>query len=255
MNLGGDFYTMTFIPDEKVKITYAPSFGVAMIPKNQRAQTEAYLKRIDYISVRESDGVRIVEELTGRNVQQVVDPTILIDRAVWDQKKGDRLVKEKYIFCYFISPNPAYRDFARRLAQKAGLKLVVIPHVDEFVKADLGFGEIVPKGVGPLQFVNLISYASYVCTDSFHGSVFSTLYERPFFTFSRYASDGADSTNSRLYSYLKLIGMEERMYKPDHEILNEDLKIPDFTGAKVNLEKMRMKSKNYLLTALDSVRS
>ena len=112
-----------------------------------------------------------------------------------------------------------------------------------------------PKGVGPLQFVNLISYASYVCTDSFHGSVFSTLYERPFFTFSRYTGDGADSTNSRLYSYLKLIGMEERLYKPDHEILNEDLKTPDFTGAKVNLEKMRMKSKNYLLTALDSVRS
>lgn len=255
MNLGGDFYTMTFIPDDKVKITYAPSFGVAKIPEKQKAQTKAYLKRIDYISVRESDGVRIVKELTGRQVQQVVDPTILIDRAVWDKKKGERIIKENYIFCYFISANPAYRAFAQRLAQKTGLKLVVIPHVDEYVKADQCFGDIVPEGVGPLQFVNLISDASYVCTDSFHGSVFSTLYERPFFTFCRYSSNGADSTNSRLYSYLKMIGMENRMYKADHEIIDDDLIAPDFSEAKANLEKMRKESMDYLFGALGSVRS
>lgn len=255
MNLGGDFYTMTFIPDDKMKITYASSFGVAKIPENQKAQTKEYLKRIDYISVRESDGVRIVKELTGRKVQQVVDPTILIDRAVWDKKKGDRIIQENYIFCYFISPNPAYRIFALRLAQKTGLKLVVIPHVDEYVKADQGFGDIVPESVGPLQFVNLVSDASYVCTDSFHGSVFSTLYERPFFTFCRYSANGADSTNSRLYSYLKMIGMENRMYKADHEIVDEDLAVPDFTKAKANLERMRKESMDYLLGALDSVRS
>ena len=255
MNLGGDFYTMTFIPDDKIKIAYAPSFGVANIPKNQKRQTSEYLKRIDYISVRESDGVRIVRELTGRQVQQVVDPTILIDRTVWDKKRGVRLIQEDYIFCYFISANSAYRHFALQLAQKTGLKIVVLPHVDEFVQADQGFGDIVPEGVGPLQFVNLVSYASYVCTDSFHGSVFSTLYERPFFTFSRYASDGADSTNSRLCSYLNLIGMENRMYRADYVLKDKDLDIPDFTEAKIILEKMRKKSEDYLFGALNVVRS
>lgn len=253
MNLGGDFYTMTFIPDNKVKITYAPSFGVAKIPDNQKVKTKQYLQRIDYISVRESDGTRIVKELTGRDVQQVVDPTILVDRTVWDEKRGERLIKDNYIFCYFISANAAYRAFAQRLAEKTGLKLVAIPHVDEFVKADQGFGDIVPENVGPLQFVNLISNASYVCTDSFHGSVFSTLYERPFFTFSRYSGDGADSTNSRLYSYLKLIDMENRMYKADHTIVESDLVPPDFSTAKANIEKMRKESKKYLFNALDSV--
>lgn len=253
MNLGGDFYTMTFIPDDKVKITYAPSFGVSEIPDSQKAKTKQYLQRIDYISVRESDGVRIVKELTGRDVQQVVDPTILVDRTVWDEKKGNRIIDDDYIFCYFISANPAYRAFAKRLAEKTGQKLVVIPHVDEFVKADQGFGDIIPKGVGPLQFVNLISNASYVCTDSFHGSVFSTLYERPFFTFSRYSGDGADSTNSRLYSYLKLIEMEDRMYQANHEIAESDLLMPDFTIAKANLEKMRKESSKYLFDALNSV--
>lgn len=253
MNLGGDFYTMTFVPDNKKKITYAPSFGVSQIPRSQIEKTRDYLQRIDHISVRETDGVRIVKELTGRDVPQVVDPTILVDRSVWDEQKGDRIIAEDYILCYFISSNEKYREFAKQLAKKTGKKIVAIPHVDEFVSSDERFGDIVPTNIGPLQFVNLISNAAYVCTDSFHGSVFSTLYERPFFTFSRYNSDGADSTNSRLYSYLKLIGMENRMYKAEQELTNNDLLTPDFTSAKQKLNKIRSDSEKYLFRALDSV--
>ena len=253
MNLGADFYTMTFVPDNKKKITYAPSFGVSQIPRSQIEKTRDYLQRIDHISVRETDGVRIVKELTGRDVPQVVDPTILVDRSVWDEQKGDRIIAEDYILCYFISSNEKYREFAKQLAKKTGKKIVAIPHVDEFVSSDERFGDIVPTNIGPLQFVNLISNAAYVCTDSFHGSVFSTLYERPFFTFSRYNSDGADSTNSRLYSYLKLIGMENRMYKAEQELTNNDLLTPDFTSAKQKLNKIRSDSEKYLFRALDSV--
>lgn len=252
MNLGGDFFTMTFIPEQQKKITYAPSFGVSEIPENQKKATATYLKRIDYISVRESNGVKIVKELTGRDVPQVVDPTILLDKAVWDRKKGERIIKENYIFCYFISNNKAYRDYAKRLSERTGLKIACIPHVDEYVKADVGFGDIVLQYVGPLEFVNLISSASYVCTDSFHGSVFSTLYERPFFTFSRYYGESADSTNSRLYSFLSLIGMEGRMCKADTVIEEEDLLTPDFSKAKEKLAVSRKASIEYLKYALQN---
>ncbi len=247
MNLGGDFFTMTFIPDSVKKVTYAPSFGVSEIPKNQQAKTAAYLTRIDHISVREKDGARIVKELTGRDVPTVVDPTILLDRSVWDSKTTERLVKEPYIFCYFISTNPAYRTFAKRLAEKTGLKLVAIPHVDEYVKADSGFGDMVPQGIGPLESVNLIRNAAYVCTDSFHGSVFSTLYHRHFFTFSRYAKEGGDSTNSRLYSFLEMIGLEDRLTDPQAEI---DLHEINFANADGRLAQMREQSENYLKAAL-----
>ncbi len=255
MNLGGDFYTMMFIPDSKVKITYAPSFGVARIPSAQIEKTKKYLSRIDYISVRETDGIRIVGELTGRKVPQVVDPTILIDRAVWDELKGkEKLIKEKYIFCYFISTNATYRNFAKRLSRKTLLKIVSIPHVDEFVRADVDFGDIVPEGVGPAQFVNLISNAEYVCTDSFHGTVFSTLYEVPFFTFSRYSGDGKDSTNSRLYSFLKLIDMEERLYSGEADITDKDLRVINFEKAKKNLDSLRKNSEDYLSDAFKAIK-
>lgn len=251
MNLGGDFYTMTFIPDAKLKITYAPSFGVSNIPKKQREKTRAYLDRIEYISVREKDGVNIVKELTGREVTMVVDPTILIDRKVWDEKKGERLVKEDYIFCYYISDNAEYRKFAQRLSEKTGLRLVSIPHVDEYVKADDGFGDVELKNVGPIEFVNLVSNAEYVCTDSFHGTVFSTLYQRTFFTFSRYINDNGDSTNSRLYSFLELIDMRERMYRPDHVLTSEDLETLDFTLAYKNIFELRNSSMEYLMNSLN----
>lgn len=255
MNLGGDFYTMTFIPENKRKIAYAPSFGVSTIPDNQRKKTQNYLKRIDYISVRESDGVKIVKELIDRDVQQVVDPTILVDKTIWDREKGSkRIVNEKYIFCYFISTNAEYRNFAKELSNKTRLKIVALPHIDEFVKADVEFSDINPRGVGPLQFVNLISNAEYVCTDSFHGTVFSVLYERPFFTFNRYNKEGGESTNSRLYSFLKLIHMEDRMYSANANLTNVNLEAPDFSDAKKSLQLLRLQSKKYLEDALMSIR-
>lgn len=255
MNLGGDFYTMSFIPDNKMKIAYAPSFGVSEIPSGQKRKTRNYLSRINYISVRESDGVKIVNEMIGRKVPQVVDPTILIDRSVWDEIRGNEaIIKEKYIFCYFISANPEYRDFATRLSQKVKMKIVSIPHVDEYVKADVDFGDIVPENIGPAQFVNLISNAEYVCTDSFHGTVFSTLYEIPFFVFSRYSGEGKDSTNSRLYSFLKTIDMETRLYSGKSEVEDKDLALIDFYQSKINLEKLKKKSEDYLTTAIANIK-
>lgn len=251
MNLGGDYFTMTFIPDNKKKITYAPSFGVSVIPEYQRKKTAQYLKRIDCISVRELSGQKIVKQLTGRTAQVVVDPTMLVDKSRWDELRGDRIVKEPYIMCYFISTNPNHRIFAKRLAKKTGLKIVTIPHVDEFVKADVNFGDIVPSGVGPAQFINLISNAEYVCTDSFHATVFSVLYERKFFTFNRFAQQTSASTNSRLTSILKILGLESRMTDSKRKITNEDLKEIDFTDSIKKLNSMRKKSEEYLINSLE----
>ncbi len=251
MNLGGDFYTMTFIPDDIKKITYAPSFGVERIQDNQIKKTADYLNRIDYISVREDVGCKIIKDLTKRDVPMVVDPTILMEREKWDEILGERIVPEDYIFCYFISQIEAYRKFAKKLAGKTGLTIVTIPHVDEYVKSDVGLGDLPLRSIGPKEFINLISNARYVCTDSFHGTVFSTLYQKTFFTFSRYVGDDVNSTNSRLYSFLKLIGIENRLYQGDGEIDERDLKDIDFKHANSTLAALREKSIKYLEDALN----
>lgn len=256
MNYGGDYFSMSWVPDDKVKIAYAASFGVTEIPEYQIKKTKKDLARIEYISVRETSGQELVKNLIGRDVQVVADPTILANRRIWDDLKGDRLIKKDYIMCYFLGSNPNHRKLAEELSKKTGLPIVTLPHGDEIVKADFGFGEIKPQSVGPAEFVNLIGNAKYVCTDSFHGTVFSILYKRQFMVFNRYTADvnGKSSTNSRLSSLLNLLGLENRLYD-SNKGLKQDMFDPiNFETAHKNIEKLREQSLAYLKNALSDSR-
>lgn len=180
MNYGADFFSMSFIPDSIRKIAYSPSFGVSEIPDYQKKKTAKFISRIDYLSVREVSGQKLIKELSGRDAKIVVDPTILLERKYWDAFRGEALIDEPYIMCYFLGSNPNHRIFAQNLQKLTNYKIVCLPHMDEIVESDFDFGDYVPPSVGPEQFVNLISNAAFVCTDSFHGTVFSILYHKTF---------------------------------------------------------------------------
>lgn len=252
MNYGADFFSMTFVPDKICKVAYAPSFGVLHIPRYQRKGTAFYLDRIDYLSVREKSGQKIIKELTGRNAPIVADPTILLERSCWDMMQGRPIIKSPYIMCYFLSNNKKHRNYAKQLRQRTGIKIVTLPHMDEFVEADIRFGDIVPENIGPKEFVNLISNANYICTDSFHGTVFSILYQKKFLTFNRYTDMKSDSTNSRLDSILSICGLMNR--KKDSAIATwEDMVSSiDYTLALSRLERLRMDSYTYLKHAIEN---
>ena len=206
--------------------------------------------------MRETSGQKLIKNLIGRDVPVVADPTILANRRIWDDLKGDRLIKKDYIMCYFLGNNPNHRKLAEELSKKTGLPIVTLPHGDEIVKADFGFGEIKPRGVGPAEFVNLINNAKYVCTDSFHGTVFSILYKRQFMVFNRYTADvnGKSSTNSRLSSLLNLLGLENRLYDSNKGLKQDMFEPINFETAHKNIEKLREQSLAYLKNALSDSR-
>ena len=87
---------------------------------------------------------------------------------------------------------------------------MALQHLDELIISDIKFGDCKPFNVGPAEFVNLIANAEYVLTDSFHGTIFSLLYKKRFFTFSRFESSKKSSTNSRIVSLLNLVGATDR---------------------------------------------
>lgn len=251
INIGTDFFNLLFTADDKYRISYASSFGVSSIPASQRKKTKHYLERIQCLSTREKAGVNIIKEMTGRDATLVCDPTLLVDRKIWDELKGqERFVKEKYIFCYFLGNNPQHRDFANRFKAKTGYKLVALQHLDELVLSDINFADIKPFDVGPAEFVNLICNAEYVLTDSFHGTIFSLLYHKSFFTFSRFESSAKASTNSRISSLLELVGIPERHIKATKSI-DECLKTGiDFDLVGRRIAVFRQKSQEYLHKAL-----
>ena len=251
INIGTDFFNLLFTEDKKYRISYASSFGVSCIPNSQIKKTKQYLERIQCLSTREKTGVEIIKDLTGRDAELVCDPTLLVSKNLWDKLKGEkRFINEKYIFCYFLGNNPEHRDFANRFKDKTGYKLVALQHLDELILSDVNFADIKPFDVGPAEFVNLISNAEFVLTDSFHGTIFSLLYHKRFFTFSRFESSSKGSTNSRVISLLEMMGVKEHHIKATQAIddcLNVEA---DFDLIDKKIDIFRQKSREYLHKAL-----
>lgn len=212
--LATHFYDLTFVEDGVYKASYASSFGVKKIPFYQISRTKYFLKNISDVSVREAAGQVIVKELIGREVPVVCDPTFLFDEKKWREFIPQReMIKEDYIFAYFLGASEEYRKIVSDYARIKGLKVVAIHHMDQYVAADVGFGDIVMSDVGPAEFVDLIRGASCVCTDSFHGTIFSVLHHKQFIVFNRYSDMAKDSKNSRIDSICQVLGLEERRFR------------------------------------------
>ena len=132
------------------------------------------------------------------------------------------------------------------------MDIVSLPHSDEICRWDFGFGDVSPHGVGPKELINLIAHASYVCTDSFHATVFSNLFNREFFSFGRYVdSSNSASTNSRIPSLLSLLGDSERYIDSTIGISDELLKPIDFQTVNENILSLRNSSSTYLKQSLE----
>lgn len=234
-NIAADYYTLNFVPDGMNSVAYATSFGVASLPEDAAEMAKKFLPRIKHISVREQAGQSLIENLTGRKVPVVCDPTLLFTGEEWlEIQKKDPIVKEPYIFCYFIGSTPLHREFVKRLKKETGLKVVALTHVDHYMKSDEGYADFTPYDIGPAEFLNLIRNASYVCTDSFHSTVFSILYKKEFFDFKRYTLNTNQSTNSRLDTLFDLTGIRDRMLDG-----NED--IQDCLNMKIDYEEVHKK--------------
>lgn len=162
---------LPFLPSH-MKIAYAASFGVDRIERD-RDLTAGYLRDIRSVSVREDAGARIVRELTGRDVPVVLDPTMLLPAGRWAEIESRPSVPAADgPFCLkYVLGEDANAGRIDALAAERGLALV-----------DLSDASL---PVGPAEFVWLVRHAGLVCTDSFHASVFSTLFHRPLVIFER----------------------------------------------------------------------
>lgn len=158
-------------------IAYSTSFGQSALPNDSAKKATVFLKKIRHIGVREESGQKLVKELAGRSVPVVCDPTLLFTGDEWMSiQKEEAKINEPYILCYFLGNNPPHREFAKRLKEKTGCKIVALTHLDEYVKSDEGYADYTPYDVDPADFLNLIRNAQFVCTDSFHCSLFIVLH-------------------------------------------------------------------------------
>lgn len=250
-NIVGDYYTLNFVPDEVRKASYATSFGVSSIPDYLKDNTRSFLLRFASLSARETSGQDIIDELTGTKVPLVCDPTLLIKTSQWEKYvSNDKVPNEDYIFCYLMGNNPEHRAFVNKAKQETGFKIVSLPHLDCYISSDQSFPDYAPYDIGPAEFLGLIKNASLVCTDSFHGTIFSCLFNKEFCVFPRFKKQTTLSTNSRIDSLLMRLDIKDRLVMagdiPDNFIQNTI----DFSKLNANIASFRRESYNYLKRAV-----
>lgn len=255
-NIAADYYTLNFVPDEINTVAYATSFGQSSLPKDTTKLAKVFLSKIKHISVREESGARIVNNITGRTVPVVCDPTLLFDGKDWMIIQEEApIIEGEYIFVYFLGNNLLHREFVTRLKKETNLKVVCLPHIDEYVEADEACSDIRLYDVDPGQFLNLIRNAKYVCTDSFHCSAFSIQYEKNFFTFRRFSNTSRQSTNSRLETLFNMTGIEDRLIVGNENIKKILTIKTDYSLVRERLRKNIEESYKYLTAALENQRS
>ena len=231
-------YFLTFVPKEK-RIAYAPSFGISEIPEEYKENYKKWLSEIKYISVREESGAKIIKELTGRDAPVLVDPTLLLTREKWltIAKPAKNKPKDKYLVTYFLGGVPKeYKKEIKKFAKNNQLKIINLGDIKE-TKTYI---------TGPSEFLDYINSCDIIFTDSFHGTVFSILFEKPFVVYKRV---GGSSMYSRIKTLLKMFKLESREYKKV-KIDNSLFQI-NYSHVPKILEIERSKSYNYLKEALN----
>lgn len=186
-------------PGAKKRISYAASFAESSIPEEKVQDYQYWLNGMDAISVREESGKKIVEALTGRDAEVLIDPTMMLDATEWVKIEEVPRIKigKKYIFKYFLGEvNPKVSDFISWLVKENDFEVVdVLPNMKE----ENFF-------LSPSNFVYLLHHAEIVITDSFHASVFAILFGRPLRVFDRMST--RFDMSSRLDTLLRLFGCE-----------------------------------------------
>lgn len=224
--------------DDSKRISYAASFGIEDITYNEKIFNS--FSKFKKISVREDAGKKIIQNFVDRDdIEVLIDPTMLLSESDWDRviKKPKNINNRNFILCYFLGNlSDNRKNVIAKFAMENDCEIINILDVDsEYYEC------------GPSEFLWLEKNALLICTDSFHSSVFSILFNRPFIIFDR-EQNGLISMNSRIDTLISKFEIENRRFSGEITSLNIN---HNYEKAFTILENERKKSKSFLESALN----
>lgn len=239
-----NFFFLTFAEPSQ-RLTIAPSFGFNQFPGKFISVYKKCLNGFEYLSVREEQGAKLIKELTGRDAEVLLDPTMLIEESEWKKilKKPRQYVDDNYFLVYSLSAfklgsfKGGVKERICGLADELGMRVVDIMDInsDYFIHTR------------PDEFLYWIHNAKLVVTDSFHASVFSILFGRPFVVTERIDNK---SMGNRLDTLLAKFGLEDRRYETQKqaffdETARDELFATHYEAVPEILEAERKKAKEF----------
>lgn len=240
-----DVYLLPFVHERNRKASYAPSLGKLHL-------TESYLKKLSdsissfcFVSCREERNCRLLSRLSGNHIQFVLDPTLLLSSNDWEERMVKYEIEEPYILCYILGERNEISEFAEVLSIHTGIPVKYVVTRPAYLNKK---GAL--NGIGPLEFVYLVSKASYVVTDSFHGTIFSINFKKEFYSFCKREGTSKSSDNARIMDILSTFGLENR-FKEDS---NPQFELPiNYSEVNSKLAVLRDESIQYLRTIINHV--
>lgn len=229
-------YFLKFVKNSKKKNSYAASFGFNEIPEGKQEIYTEMLKEFNNISVREKNGINIINSLIKPNcdVEIHLDPTFLIDKEDWN--KIAKIPKETdYILVFVMQKNKTIFEFAEKLAKETGKKIIYIS--DSFkkrIKAKYKYT------LSPEEWLGYFINANYIVTNSFHGAAFSIILNKKFYM---ELQKPPATANSRLEDLLEKFGLQDRKIVNGENAVRTDIRW-EYVNNIINEEKN--KSINYL---------
>lgn len=231
-------------PKEK-NIALCASIGADHIPKDQIKKYKEGLSRFSHISVREDKAADIVEELTGNRPVVLIDPTLSLDMAEWEKiecrpyyKSKKYWNNKKYIFLYFLGElSEARKSQIKELAEKHNADIV-----------DATKGDICDY-IGPAEFIWLIHNSMMVITDSYHGSIFSFIFDKAFYVLDREDTEIKMSMNSRFDTLFRKLDLYDRKNNNILEYICEH----DYSRSYMLLESERKKYFDYIENVIQDI--
>ncbi len=248
-----DAYFLDFVKKGK-KIAYAPSFGAKNIASyttpSEYNKYKKLLSSYDNLSVRENNGRKWLREMLNEDVPVVLDPTLLLDQEDYislEQPLDDKLQKNKYIFYYSPSYNKKINRLVAKIAKKYNLKVVAWNPKNFYLKGMNFSNFYLPKIQNPGVYLSLIKNSAMVVTTSFHGTIFSTIYRKKFWTIKNGGMFGDDD---RVKTLIDQLHISERLIPMQFDGNFDYLQMPDYSVYEKELPKLRKKSVDFLLGAL-----
>lgn len=240
-----DAYFLPWVKHAK-KIAYAPSFGARSIAKyaSNKDKYKKMINNFDALSIRENNGKRWIKELCNKDVEVLLDPTLLLEMEDYEKLEfKDFIIKDKYIFFYSPSFDRKMCKYVKKIADKYNLKVITWSAKSYYLKMIKHFGFQLPEFENPSMYLSLIKNAELILTTSYHGTIFSTIYRKNFIVIKNGGMYGDDD---RVRTLLEQMRMEDRLLPFEFDSNYNYLKNVDYSYYDKYLPSLKEKSTKYL---------
>ena len=224
------FY-LDFVKNDSVKASYAASFSTDSIHDQYIDVLKSWISKLNFVSVRETSGLQILENIGFQKGVQVLDPVFLLDKQSWYGMMTQTESGRNSVFLYDVDKSQLASDIAKKFASERKLQICSV------FKSHCTNKKI--RVMGPLEFLCYIKNAEFVISNSFHATAFAIIFEKEFVVINR-----KEKINARMRDLLALFGLSDRLVNDVKDI--EKLKPIDFEELRKKVVDRTRFSKEYL---------